>query len=438
MMLAAQHWHHFRLLTAMDQQSGSTADDLLDHLSSQVPRSEEEDNTLGDADLSRWDYLTRTYDHAHLFSDDLTPNNQEWQSNHLNHAGMHYLFGIAESDTAAQFSSPTVQSALHSSAGTIETAAALPSQTTNYGLPGTNHAMYPASGLHSLRLSPSSQVYDTGNSLNVGWPHQSGGNEQHHRDELGNSKLQVDDAFSLEPIPLDERGMAARGPNGVHTMRHLSSTLGEALHTFRSFSSASHGPSILPSEPNLETTMAPVFSGIGVGDRKANSPSNMPSRLNLEHMSKPLSSYNYFYRVERDNIVLGMKNQGDPLPPTVLDFSQSKMEMLLHHHWYVPIGALLMFSLRFLTRSFSTPGLWILREENGSIERYTVKSSSPSKCACTKQYRLVSAPLLPFSSRSQKRSYPQTGQGDCPSLEKATRVGSRLLPPSGQGRFGPV
>jgi hypothetical protein len=334
----------------MDQQSssGSAADDLLDHLSSQVPRSEEGDHAIDDADLGRWDYLTRTFDHAHLFSDGPAPNNQEWQSNPLDHAGMHYLFGIAESHEAAQFSSPAAHSAQHT--GNIG-ASGLPTQTINHSLPGTSNAIYPASGLHSLRLSPTnSQFYDMGNSLNQGWPQQLGHDEQNHHDELGNSKLQVDEAFNLEPIPLDERGMAARGPDGMYTMRHLSSTVGEALHTFRSFSSASLGPSILPSEPNLETTMAPVFPKSEVAARKPNSPNNMPIHLNLERMSKPLSSYNYFYRVERDNIVLGMKNQGDPLPPTVLDFSQNKMEMLLHNHWYVQITVHIGVPLlRFLT-----------------------------------------------------------------------------------------
>jgi hypothetical protein len=358
---------------AMDQQgcSSSAADDLLDHLSSQVPRcDEEEDNAIGDADLSRWDYLTRTFDHAHLFSDGPAPNNQEWQSNHLDHAGMHHVFGSAETT----FSYPLAHSARKTSAENVETAAVLPTQTFNHDLPGTNHMAYPASGLHSLRLTQtSSQFYDMGNSLNLTWPQQSGGNEQHHQDELGNSKLQVDEAFNLEPIPLDEHGMSA---SPMHTMRHLSSTLSEALYTFRSFSSASSlGPSILPSEPNLETTMAPVVSSSEVAARKGNSPNNMPNRLNLDHMSKPLSSYNYFYRVERDNIILGMKNPGDPLPPTVLDFSQSKMAMLLHHHWYVQMGSrivvsLLVFSLLLLDFRFVDPtrGKRQHRKIHGKIE----------------------------------------------------------------------
>jgi hypothetical protein len=50
---------------------------------------------------------------------------------------------------------------------------------------------------------------------------------------------------------------------------------------------------------------------------------------------KPLKVYNYFYRDERDNIVHGMKQHGDPLPPPVNDFSQAKFEQLLHQRWYV-------------------------------------------------------------------------------------------------------
>lgn len=49
---------------------------------------------------------------------------------------------------------------------------------------------------------------------------------------------------------------------------------------------------------------------------------------------KPLSCYNYFYRDERDNIVNGIGNPGDPLPEPVHDFSDAKRSLLLKHHWY--------------------------------------------------------------------------------------------------------
>jgi hypothetical protein len=52
-------------------------------------------------------------------------------------------------------------------------------------------------------------------------------------------------------------------------------------------------------------------------------------------LCKPLKVYNYFYRDERDNIVNGLQNHGDVLPPPVTDFSQSKYEHLLHQRWYV-------------------------------------------------------------------------------------------------------
>lgn len=50
-------------------------------------------------------------------------------------------------------------------------------------------------------------------------------------------------------------------------------------------------------------------------------------------LCKPMKVYNYFYRNERDNIVNGMKQPGDPLPPPVSDFSQTKFEKLLHQRW---------------------------------------------------------------------------------------------------------
>jgi hypothetical protein len=50
---------------------------------------------------------------------------------------------------------------------------------------------------------------------------------------------------------------------------------------------------------------------------------------------KPLTPYNYFYRDERDNIVLQISGESDLLPPPVSDFSQVKMRHLLHQHWFI-------------------------------------------------------------------------------------------------------
>jgi hypothetical protein len=54
----------------------------------------------------------------------------------------------------------------------------------------------------------------------------------------------------------------------------------------------------------------------------------------MRKMCKPLTAYNYFYRDERDNIVLGTKAAGDPLPSPVNDFSEEKKNALLRQHWY--------------------------------------------------------------------------------------------------------
>jgi len=45
---------------------------------------------------------------------------------------------------------------------------------------------------------------------------------------------------------------------------------------------------------------------------------------------KPLTAYNFFYRDERDNIVLA---SGDHVPPPVSDFSDAKREKLLEDRW---------------------------------------------------------------------------------------------------------
>ena len=49
----------------------------------------------------------------------------------------------------------------------------------------------------------------------------------------------------------------------------------------------------------------------------------------------PLTPYNYFFRDERDNIVSQISNETDPLPPPLSEVSCSKLQHLLHQHWYI-------------------------------------------------------------------------------------------------------
>jgi hypothetical protein len=58
-----------------------------------------------------------------------------------------------------------------------------------------------------------------------------------------------------------------------------------------------------------------------------------PNSLRRPTMLKPLTAYNYFYRMERDNIVHGMQRAGDPIPPPNLDFSLAKQQALLYQRW---------------------------------------------------------------------------------------------------------
>jgi hypothetical protein len=63
--------------------------------------------------------------------------------------------------------------------------------------------------------------------------------------------------------------------------------------------------------------------------------SSLSSATMLQHpmVCKPLTAYNYFYRVERDNIVNGMTSATDPLPPVDLGIGREKQEKLLQQHW---------------------------------------------------------------------------------------------------------
>jgi hypothetical protein len=66
---------------------------------------------------------------------------------------------------------------------------------------------------------------------------------------------------------------------------------------------------------------------------------------NLRLLLKPLIPYNYYYRDERANILQGLTTAADDepsdttnvvaFPPSVSDFSITKMHTLLYEHWYV-------------------------------------------------------------------------------------------------------
>jgi hypothetical protein len=56
---------------------------------------------------------------------------------------------------------------------------------------------------------------------------------------------------------------------------------------------------------------------------------------NIQLLLKPFTSYNYFYRDERKNIVQNFTKEDDQLPPPVSDFTRTKLDALLHEHWYV-------------------------------------------------------------------------------------------------------
>lgn len=63
-------------------------------------------------------------------------------------------------------------------------------------------------------------------------------------------------------------------------------------------------------------------------------PNDLSFPLPPHPLLKPLSAYNYFYRVERDNIVDRSTEPGSILPKPMLVFDQNQLESLLYQHWY--------------------------------------------------------------------------------------------------------
>jgi hypothetical protein len=294
--------------------------DSIDHPSNDIASNEEMSNGF---DLIGWDYLMQRFDNENLLEDrHVADHRRELQPcvSTIDPASAYRFTGVSEG-VSPSFAH-TTQPIHHGSARS----APLDTTGMTYLNPRFGETMDSVLESHSARLHSIAQGEQTGTSF-------SGDGQYHFYNEhvdhaaFGHKRL-VEEPFDLEPIPLVEHGMAIQQTDGQYMAQHLTS-LNEALYTFRRFSMTSSvlGSNAVVGSANVESfqaSMTPVFLK-----------PKLPIHPTPEYMCKPLSSYNYFYRVERDNIVLGMKNQGDPLPPRVLDFSQSKLEMLLHHHWYV-------------------------------------------------------------------------------------------------------
>jgi hypothetical protein len=288
--------------------------DSIDHRSNEIAGNEEMSNGF---DLIRWDYLMQRLDNENLLEDTRVadqPRELQPYAYTIEPTSAYRYHGVSEG------ASPSFAYATQPIHHVSAPSAPLDTSGMTYMNPRSGETMDSVLKSQSARLHSSSQVEHTGISFNGGGQHLI--YTEHVAHGALENNLLVEEPFDLEPIPLAEQ---SSGPYMAH---HLTS-LNEALQTFRRFSMT---PSVLGSNAvvgsanveSLQATMTPVFPG-----------SKLPIHPMPEYMCKPLSSYNYFYRVERDNIVLGVKNQGDPLPPTVLDFSQRKLETLLHHHWYV-------------------------------------------------------------------------------------------------------
>lgn len=145
------------------------------------------------------------------------------------------------------------------------------------------------------------------------------------------------------PVDTDLSGMGATEAN---TRSIVTETIDEKNHT---------ADSMRYCETDVESfgKTVPRTSTVGIATCSTVDP-QMAVSVNLQNQSvppyqqmnnnslllKPLTPYNYFYRDERDNIVLQISDEHDPLPPPVSDFSIEKMQHLLKQHWYVdPVRA---------------------------------------------------------------------------------------------------
>jgi hypothetical protein len=94
-------------------------------------------------------------------------------------------------------------------------------------------------------------------------------------------------------------------------------------------------------------------------------------------LCKPLTAYNYFYRIERANIVSGMACATDPIPPVDHNVSLEQREKLLQQRWYVEstkkyLQGLFECSKEHSLAKLCCKGMRIQNEKSDRIERRMV------------------------------------------------------------------
>jgi hypothetical protein len=308
-----------------------------------------------DGDLSRWEYLTKTFDHDPSFQNPpcLTPeldvsatlidtenysvisyptskstaSNPPFQSAQVRHGS------VAGDITKSywEFTTPHESTQIHG----------LPIAPTQFPSIDVSHAL-----MHSLQQTSMEQSSTLGMMDMCGMSHLV--------PPVDALDCPVDNAVDLEPIPLLPNLDRVLFPfpqligcetNWKVTQRLANGQLMEVLKDGR-----------CPKFSTLLDHKVVDYGNVDVNDKKhsfgeftAKEPIKIttlsapcvdrtlvePPTNQVPKMCLPLTAYNYFYRNERDYIVNGMQRSGDPIPPPIHDFSQSKMEELLHQHWCV-------------------------------------------------------------------------------------------------------
>jgi hypothetical protein len=129
-------------------------------------------------------------------------------------------------------------------------------------------------------------------------------------------KYQLGVQFSIQPFDSLKGAIASKGKSAAPSMAEIRKN---------------SVPSDWPLEYRLQIARCTTTADLPVQDGKICG-ANPPKLL------KPLNAYNYFFRVERDNLV--HKSVGGVFPPVSTDRSNAKMWDLLHQRWWVdPIKA---------------------------------------------------------------------------------------------------
>jgi hypothetical protein len=293
-------------------------------------------------DLSNWEYFTTTFDHAGTLGEIFAPTSQQRHVGAtLDECSLPITARVGDNGTKRynHVRSPTCTNA----SLTVYVSNA-PYQRPGSDIDDSNHLSMAATEptVHSQNYVPRQCLLSNMQEMSC--------DPVEALHNMGACVYRTEFRVSAKTTAMNESGRTSATDEFLDSIQARRQ---EIMNTTRSIRASSFGSQTKPSlnshetpedspgstdeyKPPARTYLHPTH--VPLANASTRDKTSLLAKLHHPKLCKPLKVYNYFYRDERDNIVNGMQNHGDPLPPPVSDFSQSKYEHLLHQRWYVRVS----------------------------------------------------------------------------------------------------